>query len=137
MHGRTAHPNRQAHKPRPRIPREAVTATLVAGLLGLSVAFGTSTLDVYRLQREATELTRTKQLLQDQNALLREEIKLLYTPAYIEKLAREQLGLVKPGEIAVLVVHPSTPPPEAPPSPSEQSSWAARLWSDLAGLFSH
>ncbi len=137
MQWRIAYLNRQARKPRPRIPRAVVTVTLVAGLLGLSVAFGTSTLDVYRLQREAAELTRAKQLLQDQNALLREEIKLLYTPAYIEKLAREQLGLVKPGEIAVLVVHPLTPPPEAPPSPSEQPSWAARLWSELAGLFSH
>lgn len=40
------------------------------------------------------------QLIQEQKKL-EEEIALLNTPLYIEQLAREQLGLVKKGEILI------------------------------------
>ncbi|WP_236006097.1 FtsB family cell division protein [Paradesulfitobacterium ferrireducens] len=40
------------------------------------------------------------QLIQEQKKL-EEEIALLNTPSYIEQLAREQLGLVKKGEILI------------------------------------
>jgi len=59
---------------------------------------------------------------------LREEIRLLHTPAYIERQAREQLGLVRPGEIAVILVRP-TPAP-APPTAQdadESGGWWTRL----------
>ncbi len=135
MHARTEQANKRT-KARPfRIPRGVISVTLIAGLLGIAAAFGTSTLDVYRLERAAAELARTKQQLQDQNDLLHEEIRLLHTSGYIEKLAREQLGLVKPGEIAILVVHPPPPPPAAATPHAEQVSWAARLWATLAQLF--
>lgn len=106
-------------------------------LAGVAVAFGTSTLEVYRLQREAANLERTKHQLQEQNAQLHEEIRLLYTPAYIERIAREQLGLVKPGEIALLIVRPPAPPRVAPASPPERTSWVGRLWDILTGILSH
>jgi len=90
------------------------------------------------LERTAAELVQAKEQLRDQNDLLREEIRLLHTPAYIEKLAREQLGLVKPGEVAILLVPPSPPPPSvAAPPRTEQVSWATRLWSALVQFFSH
>ncbi len=137
MHARTGQANKRK-KARPfRIPRGFISVTVIAGLLGILAAFGTSTLEVYRLERAAAELARTKQQLHDQNDLLHEEIKLLHTPGYIEKLAREQLGLVKPGEIAILVVHPPPPPPVAAPPHAEQVSWAAWLWAKLTQLFGH
>lgn len=107
--------------------------TAVVIFVGVVVAFGTSTLEVYRLEREAAELEWTKHQLQEQNALLHEEIKQLYTPAYIEKIAREQLGWVKPGEIALLIVHPPAAPATAPaPRPAEHMSWPTRLWRALS-----
>jgi hypothetical protein len=38
---------------------------------------------------------------------------LLNSPEYIERLAREQLGLVKPGEIAIILVQPTPAPSPA------------------------
>jgi cell division protein FtsL len=76
--------------------------------------FTVRALEVYRLNRQAVQLAALKRSLQEQNAVLREEIKLLHTPEYVEKIAREQLGLVKPGEVAVLIVRPPAPAPARP-----------------------
>ena len=77
-------------------------------------AFGATYLATYRLHREAARLDREVQRLQRENAQLREEIRRLHTPQYIERLAREQLGLVKPGEIPIIVVRPTPVPPHSP-----------------------
>jgi cell division protein FtsL len=100
-------------------------------LLALAVAFGGAYWDEYQLGREAAGLTRELERLQRQNAQLREEIRLLNTPEYIERLAREQLGLVKPGEIAVILVQPTPAPTPAPAAPRQAvdpwwSRWFAR-----------
>lgn len=123
--GRGRHPMR-------RLPRPAVVLiVLVLGSVALRV-FGSSFLDVYRLDREAARLEALKRGLQEQNAILREEIKLLHTPQYVEKLAREQLGLVKPGEVAILIVQPR---PQSPPTPArlqqDNRSPVQRLWRSL------
>jgi len=50
--------------------------------------------------RHETQSTRTQlQQLQQNNATLKEERNALHDPKYIEKVAREEFGLVKPGEI--------------------------------------
>lgn len=117
-----------------RIPRW-ILSLAVLGLLGAVVfAFGTSFLQVYRLKREAARLLQLKQDLIEQNAQLREEIKLLHTPGYIERIAREQLGLVKPGEIALLIVRPKLEnPPAVEPKHviKAKPSWATRTWRAL------
>jgi cell division protein FtsL len=103
----------------------AVAACVVLVLAGL---FGSAYWDGYQLRREAARLVREREELRRQNAQLREEIRLLHTPEYIERLAREQLGLVRPGEIAVILVQP-TPAP-APPSAQDGErggGWWARL----------
>lgn len=125
---------------RRRFPRLVLALTLTGVLILVLSAFGASMLQVYRLEREAARLARMKQSLHEQNAVLREEIRLLYTPVYIERIAREQLGLVKPGEIAVLIVRPPADRPSGPEGvtnsppavhPLRQSlrepSWTARL----------
>lgn len=101
-----------------RVPRWAWWGGIAAAAAVAAFVFGTTSLQVYRLEREAARLEQLRGDLEEQNALLREEIKLLHTPQYIEKLAREQLGLVKPGEITLLIVQaPSDPPRERPPQP--------------------
>lgn len=97
--------------------------------------FGTTFLQVYRLEREAARLEQLRGDLEEQNALLREEMKLLHTPQYVEKLAREQLGLVKPGEISLLIVQaPADPPPPRQDQPRPDP--AGRFWQFLDRLFS-
>jgi cell division protein FtsB len=49
-------------------------------------------------------LERQAAILEQQNAELAKRVKLLQDPAYLERIARECLGMVKPGEIAFVVV---------------------------------
>ncbi len=135
-----AYSGRHSAIPR-RIPRWII-GLMVLGLLGaVAVAFGSSFLQVYRLKREAARLLMQKQNLIGQNAQLREEIKLLHTPGYIERIAREQLGLVKPGEVALLIVRPQagvrqlTGPRRPIRAAPHRPSWAIRTWRMLLRVF--
>jgi cell division protein FtsL len=78
-----------------------------------TVSFGQTAYRVYLLDRQIADLERTRSSLIEENQRLREQIRLLQQPSYIERVAREQLGLVRPGEIAVVLV----PKPTAEPSP--------------------
>ena len=53
------------------------------------------------LDTRILDLTQQKNELMAQNDAFRREIELLNTPEYIEQLARDQLGLVRKGEIIV------------------------------------
>jgi cell division protein FtsL len=102
-----------------------LAALVVVGVL--ATAFATAYWDGYRLRREGAELSRERERLRHENAQLREEIRLLNTPEYIERLAREQLGLVRPGEIAIMLVPPT---PAATPRPGKRAperSWWDRV----------
>ncbi len=106
-------------------------------LLALGVAFGGAYLDDYRLRREAAEMVREEETLRRQNAQSLEEIRLLNTPEYIERVAREQLGLVRPGEIAIMLVRPTPAPTPIPQPPRADrkagGSWLSRLLGRLLG----
>lgn len=54
---------------------------------------------LFSIRREAQATQTQLQQLQQTNAALQAERKALHDPKYVEKLAREELGLVKPGEI--------------------------------------
>lgn len=127
---------RARHRARPssrRLPRWVIVTASLALATAIALIFGASFLNVYRLQREEARLEALKRNLQEQNAALREEMRLLQTPQYIEKLAREQLGLVKPGEISLFILQA---PAKLQPSPAalnqDRTSWLTRLWRALA-----
>src|SRR5438034_757753 len=139
---------------RRRVPRWVVMGVAAVGAVTLIVIFGSTFLQLYRLEREAARLEQLQRDLEVQNTQLREEIKLLHTPQYIEKLAREQLGLVKPGEIALLLIQsPTDPSPRRPVSngterrpaqdgagrqpPPTRPGWAGRVWNALRSLFDY
>lgn len=88
----------------PHLPGWAlgVLALAAAAFLG---AFGAQYLRTAALAREAARLERHRLDLLAENAKLREEIRRLQSDdAYIEQLARRELGLVRPGEIELLIV---------------------------------
>lgn len=98
----------------PRIWPHTLTGRLAA-LLGAAaacwavLAFGVQYVHTYTLAREATRLERHRRDLLVQNASLLAEIKRLRTDdQYIERLAREQLGMLRPGEMELVIV-PLTP----------------------------
>lgn len=55
--------------------------------------------ELYTIQRETYSLKDRIAELEQSNKALTDEKARLASPAYVEKIAREQLGLVKPGEV--------------------------------------
>lgn len=86
----------------PRLTARAVVlCVVVLFLLTLAVAPLRGLIDqrslLARLERQAEVLT-------DHNARLEERIDLLNDPTYLERVARQCLGLVRPGETAFVMV---------------------------------
>ena len=75
--------------------------TSILAVLGISLAVygGQSLTRVWALKKEAESLEREVGVLRSDTARLTAEVDRLRTdPDYIEQIAREKLGLVKPGE---------------------------------------
>ena len=61
-------------------------------------------LETIRARRQYRELTASVERIRSENARLREEARrLLEDPSAIESLAREELGLIRPGEMLFIV----------------------------------
>ena len=63
---------------------------------------------------QLADLQRRQVTLQDRNDALQRQVDQLNDPGYLEKLARQCLGMVKPGEIAFVMVpkHGAPVPPD-------------------------
>ena len=79
-------------------------------------------------------------VLEEQNAALEEKAAQLRDDAEIERLAREQYNLVKPGEEAYAVLPPPSkagaPAADAPtPKPEDDRNLAEKAWDTVTGWF--
>jgi len=73
---------------------------LIAVVIFLAAVYLPSYTRYQELKREDEKIAQTMQDLQAENEQLREEARLLQTDVkYLEKVLREELGLVKPGEV--------------------------------------
>jgi cell division protein FtsB len=92
-------------------PRAAILALVVFVLLLYLVV----PLKTFMAQRaRLSHLEGQEQVLEQQNAALRRQVTRLHNPAYLERVARECLGMVKSGEIAFVVApQGGTPAPPA------------------------
>ncbi|HYH28247.1 MAG TPA: septum formation initiator family protein [Actinomycetota bacterium] len=87
---------------RPRLTGRAGLLAIVVLLLGVS---GIVPVKQYLAQREEmAALERKVELLLAEQSRLRTRIHKLQDPRELERLARECLGMVKPGEIAFVAV---------------------------------
>jgi cell division protein FtsB len=93
-------------------PRATILIALVIGVLVLSVApaqmYFEQRAEVARLERQAAELARANETLAARAEQLQDH-------GFLERLARQCLGMVKPGEVAFVVVPKEgapAPPPE-------------------------
>src|SRR5947209_8511942 len=109
-----------------------LAAVLVVPLLLYAlVATGQKAVDNYRLNREADGLRNEILGLRSDNIQLQKQIEQARTDTAIETIAREQLGLIKPGDHPLVLVSPSAQPPPAPtPVPSAPPPPAWRQWWD-------
>jgi cell division protein FtsB len=114
-----------------------VTVAFVGVLF--TTVFPTRTFLAQRASLDAS--TEQLGVLEEQNRLLEERARLLDDDAEIERLAREEYHLVRPGEEAFAVL-PAPGPPEvtpdvgAPPTDAGQDGNAVqRAWNWLTDLF--
>jgi cell division protein FtsL len=86
---------------------------------------------------QVDELVAARDQLSAEVAELERERERLDDPEHIELLAREQLGLVKPGEIPFVVVAPEPDLEQvgAPSQPPAGGSWVERVWRAVAKLW--
>lgn len=90
-----------------------VVLTIAALLLGLFLYSAAQTAtQTYRLHAERRVLVHQVDELRRQEAELRGLREYLASDEYLEGVARTQFGLVRPGEIAVVVDGPVQPAPE-------------------------
>jgi cell division protein FtsB len=103
-------------------PEHRILYLLLAVLLSLSffTAFGDrGFIHLWRLWQEKKNLDQENFLLQSENERLRERVRLLrHNDRYLEKVAREELGFARPGEIIYRFV-PAQPNGQNP-GPEEQ-----------------
>lgn len=117
----------------------AVITTLLFVLMG--AAFLTQvvpTRQIFDSQRQLSSARAQLNDLETDNALLQADVTALGTDGEVEKLAREKLGYVRPGEIAYVVLDPPQQdlPPAPPPALSElpeRQTWVDQLWDFLTG----
>jgi len=114
-----------------------VLAVVLLGALALTVSGILPFRQLISQQRQIERSQAQLTALTDENDALVEDIAMLGTDAEIERLAREQYGLVRPGEVAYVVVTPDEPLViEAPSDPvvrSDQRPWWDRVWDFITG----
>ena len=115
---------------------------LLASVVFVGVLFaGVFPTQTFLAQRASTSHAE-KQLavLNEQNAELKRRATQLQSDAEIERLAREQYNLVKPGEEAYAVLPPPAAkgqetPKVTPPVKKDDGNIVQRAWHAVAGLF--
>lgn len=118
--------------PPPVLLRLVAVLVLPVFLYGLVIT-GQKALENYQLSRQEAALREQIQQVRQENLQLQQQIQVARSDSEIERVAREQLGLVKPGEHALVVVRPGqptgprepvVPPPPPPPPPPAQQWWS-------------
>lgn len=97
---------RKAPVPRKRVFRLSKSKLpifiLVLLMFYLSVSFTVQFHRLSALRREINQVQLQLGEVQAKNAELREQLKKVQSDEYVEQVAREKLGLVKPGEVKIV-----------------------------------
>lgn len=121
-------------------PRRSRLAPVIAVLLLAALAFTVSGVFPFRqLLRQQGQVDATQDRLDQltaDNELLAARIEALQTDEEIERIAREQYGLVRPGESAYVVVVPDRSTDShvlAAEEPAPARPWWQRMWNFITG----
>jgi cell division protein FtsL len=89
-------------------PRAAILAVMLIAIMLYMVV----PLRQYLDQRsQLAQMERQTELLQRKNTQLQRQVRELHDPAFLERMARECLGMVRPGQIGFVVVPKGQQPP--------------------------
>lgn len=102
---------------RRKIPKYFKLLSSVLGVY-LLFAFLAGGYEIWQLKKQLEQIDLEKKVLLEQRTRLEQDIKALQEPEIIERIARESLGLVKPGETVIVPAIPG----ENIPKPKEVNS---------------
>jgi cell division protein FtsB len=114
------------------VARTAAWTTAILAVAVVLLVFVFPTRTYLSQRRQLTSAANQLQLLDQQNAQLTAQVARLQTDSEIERLAREQYHLVRPGERAFAILPAPAPPTPATPAPPVRKSsggWVHRLTS--------
>ncbi len=109
--GRSAR-RKASYSSRPFLRRRKMRTSTLFLLLIMTYVLGTlglQELELRRLDREYRSIQAQIHQYEAENRQLEAEIELLHSDSYLEKLAREELGLVREGEIPYIPVTQDAP----------------------------
>ena len=113
---------------------------LIAVLLIVALAVTLAGIFPFRqilAQNRHVENTNAKlTALQQENEVLQQHVDDLRTDVGVEEMAREQLGMVEPGEIGVTIQSPpgsELPPPPDPTASFDDRGVVQKVWDFLTG----
>jgi cell division protein FtsB len=116
-----------------------------AVILVVALALATNVLPLRQIvaQRQEIEDTTSRlDALMAENAALDDQAAALETPLEIERIAREELGFIRPGESAFVVMDPtaeqegpraSAATEQAAPAVESDRGWVTRMWDYMTG----
>lgn len=120
------------------VRRPAVTL-VVAAVAVVLLAIATNVVPFRQVVDQRTEIGEARNhlaALVAENATLTQQVAALETPIEVERIAREKLGYVRPGETAYVVIAPEVEA-EVVPAPvelaAEEPSFLAKLWAYVTG----
>lgn len=102
--GKRPEPRRSFKITKSRLP--GLMALLILSYLAISLSSQFSKLSV--MQQDMQRIEQEIGQMKEKNDALRSDLQLVQNDAYLEKTAREKLGLVKPGETRVVAVPEGT-----------------------------
>ncbi|MFP3913642.1 MAG: FtsB family cell division protein [Actinomycetota bacterium] len=125
-----------------KLRRSAVAAFTLA-LLVVGAAVLTNVVpyrQILEQQRQVEAASQELEDLREENEVLSAQRDALETPVEVERLAREKLGYVRPGEIAYVVLEPppapttttTLPAGEREPPPQDEALWET-VWDFMTG----
>jgi cell division protein FtsB len=127
----------QRERPAHRLPRLVWPLAVAVTVGGMIFVFF---LPARALMQQRSDLRATETrlaVLSAQNQRLTARVAELHTDAEIQRLARQQYGLVFPGEEAYAILPSPQPPAPAAPAArprAHRSGLPSRLWHDLANM---
>lgn len=126
-----------------RILRRPVLFLVSVAALVVALAVTTNALPLRQIVEQRQEVADAQaqlDVLQRENSILTDQVTALQTPVEIERLAREKLGYVRPGEAAYVVIEEEVAPAESFPTDAEVEPdegdavpFLSRLWDFVTG----
>ncbi len=106
-----------ASRHRSRVRLTPSGAALALAVIALLFALAVPVRTLMQQRSDLAHLQAEQRSLERQNHALKLQVARLHDPAYLERVARECLGMVRPGEISFVIVpkHGSKPADADPP----------------------